>query len=52
MYSYGTVTTKYGSTNQYTVDVDSGRWGYEIFSNITKDYRFNYGLDNFDVCVN
>ena len=53
LYSSGAVTFTYGTTNQFTGTAAASGvvTGSTVFSQVTKDTKFNYGLDAFDVCV-
>lgn len=51
MFSTGAITFLYGTTNQFTGTLATApSSGYGLFSPVTKEIRFNYGLNDFDVC--
>ena len=52
MFSKAQIPVIHGSTNQFTGYMSTGVVnGYDLFSDVVKDPKFNYGLDAFDVVV-
>jgi hypothetical protein len=51
MFSTGAITFLYGTTNQFTGTLATApAKGEGLFSAVTKEVRFNFGLQDFDVC--